>query len=625
VLSGEAPAIGALQSAGGRIFYEMRPPGAEGFALHVAERLGAPPRVLLDPATLGVGAAHVSLDWWSVAPDGRHVAYGLSTAGSEDSVLHVLAVESGETLAERIDRTPFAGPSWLPDGSGFFYNRLKAGPRGAVDSRQDSACWLHRLGQDARADRRVLARGMFDAVPMTPVELPWVITDPSSRWVLALAREGVRHANPLHAAPLAEVLAGTPTWRRIADVADSVTDFALVGDTVYLLSTRDAMNGRVLATSVLTGDAASAREIVAESDIVVERLHVARDALYVRGIEGGYGRLSRRSHDGGPVATVDLPYEGSVVGVYAATVEHEVHVALTGWLEPRSIWRLEPGGGLQDSGFPPPPAIDTSPYAVVRSTARARDGTRVPVSVIARRDVRRPASTLVSAYGAYQSVSGPVFNPRAFAFLDAGGVLATAHVRGGGEYGRAWWEAGKGPTKPNSWRDLIDACEHLIAEGWTTPERLAIRGVSAGGITAGRALTERPDLFAAAVLAVGVLNTLRAEYAPNGPPNVPEYGTVTEEAGFRALKVMDALHAVADGVPYPAVLLTHGLTDSRVEPWMSAKMAARLQAATASEAPVLLRVTADAGHGIGSTRTQLDEELSDVYAFVLWRTGGLGA
>jgi prolyl oligopeptidase len=217
-------------------------------------------------------------------------------------------------------------------------------------------------------------------------------------------------------------------------------------------------------------------------------------------------------------------------------------------------------------------------------------------------------------------VSGPVFNPRAFAFLDAGGVLVTAHVRGGGEFGKAWWEAGKGRTKPNTWRDLIDACAHLIAEGWTTPAQLAIRGGSAGGIAAGRALTERPDLFAAAVLAVGVLNTLRAEFAPNGPPNVTEYGTIADEQGYHALRAMDSLHAVADGVPYPAVLLTHGMTDSRVEPWMSAKMTARLQAASASEAPVLLRVTTDAGHGIGSTRTQLDEELADVYAFVLWRT-----
>jgi prolyl oligopeptidase len=218
-------------------------------------------------------------------------------------------------------------------------------------------------------------------------------------------------------------------------------------------------------------------------------------------------------------------------------------------------------------------------------------------------------------------VNAPYFNVRSIAFLEQGGVLATAHVRGGGEYGRRWWKAGQKLTKPNTWRDLINCCEALIRDGWTTPARLAIQGGSAGGITVGRALTERPALFAAVISDVGVSNPLRAEFSQNGPPNIEEFGTVTERDGFEALREMDALHAVRDGVRYPAVLLMTGLTDPRVAPWQVAKMTARLQEASASGNPVLLRVELEAGHGFGSTRTQVDAKRADEYAFVLWRAG----
>ncbi len=259
----------------------------------------------------------------------------------------------------------------------------------------------------------------------------------------------------------------------------------------------------------------------------------------------------------------------------------------------------------------------------MRTFATARDGTQVPLSVVARkglpRNGRNPA--LVSAYGAYQIVSSPHFSPRTLALLERGGVFATAHVRGGGEYGKRWWKGGQKLTKPNTWRDLIDCCEHLIKQRWTSKAALTIQGGSAGGITVGRALTERPDLFAGVISNVGVSNTLRAEFSQNGPPNIDEFGTVKEPDGFTGLRAMDALSHVKDGTRYPAVLLTVGMTDPRVEAWHGGKMAARLQKANRSLNPVLLRVEFDAGHGLGSTRSQIDDERADEFAFVLWRAG----
>jgi prolyl oligopeptidase len=237
-------------------------------------------------------------------------------------------------------------------------------------------------------------------------------------------------------------------------------------------------------------------------------------------------------------------------------------------------------------------------------------------------DGRNP--TLVNAYGAYQVSMTPYFSARGLAFLEQGGILAYAHVRGGGEYGRRWWKAGQKLAKPNTWRDLIACCEELVRQKWTTPKHLTIQGGSAGGIAVGRALTERPDLFAAVISNVGVSNTLRAEFSQNGPPNIDEFGTVSERAGYFGLKQMDAYHAVRDDVRYPAVLLTTGMTDPRVDPWQVAKMAARLQDVARRRPdrnPVLMRVDFDAGHGVGSTRQQRDAEAADEYAFALWRSG----
>jgi prolyl oligopeptidase len=267
-----------------------------------------------------------------------------------------------------------------------------------------------------------------------------------------------------------------------------------------------------------------------------------------------------------------------------------------------------------------------SPYASTRLFATAKDGTKVPVSVVYRKGMKRDGSapTLIDAYGSYGITSDAFFGPRFIAWLEQGGVWATAHVRGGGEFGREWHEGGRLLTKPNTWGDMIAAAEMLIADKWTSAAKLAIRGGSAGGITVGRVMTARPDLFAAVISEVGVSNTVRAEFSQNGPPNIPEFGSVTTADGFKGLYEMDSYLHVKDGTKFPAVMLTTGMTDPRVDPWQAAKMAARLQQATASGKPVLLRVDFQAGHGLGSTRAQRDEEYADFFAFILWQAGTAG-
>ena len=256
---------------------------------------------------------------------------------------------------------------------------------------------------------------------------------------------------------------------------------------------------------------------------------------------------------------------------------------------------------------------------------KSHDGVMVPLVILHRRGLKRDGAnpTLLDGYGAYGNENtSPQFAPSLLAWLERGGVFALAGVRGGGEYGEEWHLAGKGATKPNTWKDFIACAEYLVAQKYTSPAHLSGIGGSAGGILIGNAIAERPELFAAVVDQVGVNNALRAETTANGVPNIPEFGSVKTEEGFRALLGMDAYTKIRDGVKYPAVLLTTGINDPRVEPWMSAKMAARLQAASTSGKPILLRVDYDAGHGMGSTKKQRNEEMADAFAFLFAQLGG---
>jgi prolyl oligopeptidase len=625
--AGTAIAYG-VQSAGGNIYYQVRPAGADNFKLAVRKGMGGDERILIDPTTMkSDDGKHVSLDWWRASPDGRHVVYGLSPAGSENSVLHVMEVESMRVLTERIAGTQYASPSWLPDGSGFFYWRVADPARiGSAEYYKNSPSLLHRLGTDPKDDVLLMVRGKDSAVAIDEKEFPYIIASRSGDYAVLGIFGGVRRENPLYAAKLADVVAGRAAWKQVCTVADEVVDFAFDANDMYLLTTRGAPNGKVLRAPLAQAAYKDAAVVVPEGELVVEALALARDGLYLQDLDGGYHSVRKLGHDG-KLAAVALPWEGSISGMSANSAEDGLWLDGTGWLLPLTTFHHEPNdspnGRTARVDLAPPAALDLSGYEAARTFATARDGTKVPLSIVARkglkRDGRNPA--LVSAYGAYQIVSGPYFSPRTLALLERGGVFATAHVRGGGEYGKRWWKGGQKLTKPNTWRDLIDCCEHMIREGWTSRATLSIQGGSAGGITVGRALTERPDLFAGVISNVGVSNTLRAEFSQNGPPNIDEFGTVKDKDGFAGLLAMDALQHVRDGTRYPAVLFTVGMTDPRVEAWQGAKMAARLQKAPSSRNPILLRVEFEAGHGLGSTRSQVDDERADEFAFVLWRAG----
>lgn len=623
-LSGDAAATRRVQRGGPRLFFEQRPAGADNFKLFVRE--GGKQRVLIDPTALGANGAvgHWSLDWWEASPDGSHIAYGLSKDGSEDSVLHVLDVTSGRDLPERIANTQNATPQWLDDGSGFFYNQLT----GKVDTPErylDSQARFHRLGTDPASDPILMKRGSDANVVYERIQMPFVFTFTGSRHAI-LALSDVRPESRLFIAPVADALANRAHWTALATFEDEITAVDVDGDEVYLLANKGAPRGRILKVPAGAPSLSAAVEVVPQGPLVIETFARARDGLYLRIMDGGVGRLRRLGQDA-RVAEIPLPFDGTVGALEATALQDGILFSLQGWLTPPDIWSADSHGHVFATGLTPKPPIDVSPYESRRLFATAHDGTKIPYSLVYRRGLKLDGGTpaWISAYGSYGIAAyTPSFSARTLALIDAGFIVGYANVRGGGEYGREWHKAGQLANKPNTWRDLIAVCEDMCARHYTSPERLAIGGRSAGGITVGRAMTERPELFAAVIDGVGWSNPLRYVAEQNGYGEEPEWGAISDEAGYRALRSIDSYQAVKNGVAYPAVLLTTGVTDPRVAPFHVAKMAARLQAASSSGKPILLRVDFDAGHGVGSTRAQQDREAADTYAFLLWRTGVAG-
>ena len=622
-LSGDTVATRAVQRAQGKLFFEQRPLGADNFKLFVRD--GSQVRTLIDPTAMSqAGAGHVSLDWWRASPDGSRLVYGLSKDGSEDSVLHVMEIATGHDLPDQIPNTEGAHPSWLDDSSGFFYNQL-TGAVGTPERYLDSVARFHRIGTDPASDPILMKRGLTAEVSYERIQGPLIHTFRGSEYAV-LELSDVRPEMRLFIAPLADVLANKAHWTVIAGFEDEITDIELTEDSVYLLANHGTPRGRVMGTSVKNPTLSHAQELVPQSARVIESLARAKDGLYLKIMDGGIGRLERMDWNGN-VTEITLPFDGTLSALTTTANEDGAWFSFQGWLAAADFWLTDAAGHLQPSGLTPKPPIDVGSYESKRAFATAKDGTRIPYSLIYKKGIRLDGSnpTWISAYGSYgMAAYTPAFAARTLALIDAGFIVGYANVRGGGEYGREWHKAGQLTNKPNTWRDLIVVCEELCAKQYTSPARLAIGGRSAGGITVGRAMTERPDLFAAVIDGVGWSNPLRYVAEQNGYGEEPEWGAISQESGYRALKSIDSYHAVRDGVAYPAVLLTTGVTDPRVAPFHVAKMTARLQAASKSGKPILLRVDYDAGHGIGSTRAQQDREAADTYAFLLWQTGVKG-
>jgi len=615
--------IAGYASYGGRAFYEERVPGSDNFDLMVRDAAGT--RKIVDIARLRAehGGEPYAINYVLASPDGSKIAVGVSEGGSENAVLTVYDAASGKPIAGPVDRAEFGATAWTGDSKTLFFIRLKK--LGANETKLDKYKYATADAWNLKSEPvPVAGSGIGRGTAFTPEESPAVVLAPGSPTAFLLSINGVQNELKLWLAPAAAAANPGAPWKLFVDRSDGVTSIDSRGSEIFLLSHKDAPTFQVLALKADQKLSAARVLVKAEPDRVIEAIHAASDGLYVLTSRGAYSQLLRVPAGTARIEEIALPFKGHIGDTFSDPRHPGLTFEISSWVTPPTTFRYDPKSGrFTDLKLGVRGDIDPAAFTVSDLEARAHDGVMVPLSLVQPKGVAGPQITIVEAYGSYGISELADFSSRRAAAMEEGITYGICHVRGGGELGEAWRLGGKDANKHNTWQDLIACSEDLIARGITTKDKLFIIGGSAGGITVGRAMTERPDLFAGVIDVVPAANTLRAEFSPNGPPNIPEFGTVTTEAGFRNLYDMDTIQHVRAGVTYPAVMISTGLNDPRVSPWEPAKLEAALLASGTSN-PVLLRIDPEAGHGIGSTKTQTDELAADWIAFVFWRAGREG-
>lgn len=624
-LDNAAPRVRGVWQRGSLIFSLETEPGQDAYALYVRDNLAATKRLVVDPRKLADVGKTVAIDYWVPSPNGSRVAFGISQSGSEMAVLRVVETKTGKILPDAIDRARYASPSWIDENS-FFYKRDRKLPADAPATERFTKARVNRhvLGADPENDVTVFGNGVNPGIEIGEEAFPEVIVDGQSPYALGILSHGVQPNISVYIAAKKNVDGAKAPWKKIIDPKDEITDCELRGKHLYAISHHNASKSKVIRIALDKPDVDKAETIVAETAAIVKQIGAAKDALYIRKLDGGIGKLFRMPFDTHKAESIDLAMAGTV-SAFATNGDNDgTLVRVEAWTESPVLIALDPvKKQVEKTRIIPPSPVKFDNVVATEVLAKSADGTMIPLSIIHKKDLAQDGKnpTYLNGYASYGNVYGPFFDPISLAWLEKGHIMAYCHARGGGEYGEDWHDGGKLATKPNTILDFIACAEYLVQEKHTSPAHLAGQGTSAGGILIGGAVVRRPDLFGAAVMRVGMVNALRFEQIPIGPFNTSEFGTVKTKEGFDMLWNIDAYHGVVKGKPYPAVLLTTGITDPRVSPWQMAKMAARLQASTSSDKPVLLRVDFGSGHGLGTSKTQYAEEIADTFAFLEWQIG----
>lgn len=626
---------------GGKIFAMKAQPPKEQPVLVVFDSASDPKseRVVFDP-TAADAKGSTAIDFYVPTLDARRVAISLSQHGSEDGSLHIFDTATGKEVGDVVPRVNYAtaggSVAWNGDGSGFWYTRYPQGnERAADDINFYQQIWFHKVGTSASADRYTIGRD-FPRIAESELQ-----TSDDGRSVLLSVKNGDGGE--------AEHFLWTTNgqWTRVTRFADKIRDASFGGDgSLYLLSHANASNGKLLRVSTAHPQLANAKIVVdmtqklppqlpdglrpsskaasGRRDMSIEKFVAGRNTVYVAMMAGGPSELLTYDRSGKRIGEVPIPPISSVDELVRAGSD-DVLLRTASYTRPATWFRYNAATKtLKPAALQTKTSVDFSDAVVVREFAKSKDGTQVPLNIVYRRGLKRDGTnpTILTGYGGYSISERPAMSLPARLWLDAGGVVAYANIRGGGEYGEAWHEAGKMLVKQNVFDDFAACAQHLIARKYTSPARLAIRGGSNGGLLMGAVMTQHPELMRAVVSSVGLYDMPRFLRTPNGVFNTTEYGSPDDPEQFRAMMAYSPYHHVVDGTPYPAALFLTGDYDGRVDPMNSRKFVARLQAATSSSRPILLRTTSSAGHGIGTALSEAIAQTADVYSF-LWSELGM--
>jgi prolyl oligopeptidase len=579
--------------------------------LWVADAPGAEGRILIDPNTLSDDGT-TALSAIEVSEDGELVAYATSDAGSDWRTWRVRRTASGEDLPDTIGWSKFASAAWTHDGTGFVYGRYPEPPADAAYDapNRDMELRYHRLGDDPARDTLLLS---------TPDQPEWgfepAITA-DGRWLVLNVWRGTDPDNRVFVADLGAGIEAAEFERVIPEPDASYLLIEGLGSTLYLLTDRDAPRGRVAALDL--DRPGQLREVIGEGPDAIEQVRLVGGRLAVVTMHDAHHRLAIFETDGRHVIDVELPAIGTIESLAGHHDDAELYLTFVTFASPASVLAVDMAAGAVRQVGRQPLSWDPADYVTEQTFVRSADGTAVPLFLTHRRGVapdgRTP--TLLYGYGGFQISVGPMFKPEWLTWMERGGLLAVASLRGGGEYGRDWHDAGRLGNKQNVFDDFAACARWLATSGWTSPERIGISGRSNGGLLVGASITQHPELFGAAIAEVGVMDMLRFHRFTIGWGWTSDYGSADDPEQFRTLRAYSPLHNIRDDVVYPPTLVTTGDHDDRVVPGHSFKFAAALQAAQRGDGPIVIRIDTDAGHGVGKPVSKLVDERADVLAFL---------
>ena len=603
---------------GNRYFFRKNDGLQNQSVLYVQDGINSTPRVLIDPNTLSDDGT-VSLATTSVSPDGQWLAYALADGGSDWRSVRVKNIASGEDLLGSLENIKFSGMEWTKDSRGFFYSRYP-GKDGTFDDLANQKLYYHRIGTLQSEDVLVYER------PDQPKWGFYANVTEDGRHALIGTWKGAESKNRLAVLDLKD-----PDFPQFDGKVVSIVDNfesryeyeGSAGDEVFLFTTENAPRGKIVAVNLKRPAKKNWRTVRAEDADTIEGIGFIGGKLIVVAMRDAAHRLHVLSTRGTVEREIKLPGLGSISSISGEADDAEMFFGYESYLQPDTNYRVDLRSGKVAVFQQPTIDFDTSRFTTEQVFYQSKDGTRVPMFITYKKGLKRDGHnrTLLYGYGGFNISLTPGFSISRLGWLDAGGVLAVANLRGGGEYGEAWHKAGTRENKQNVFDDFIAAGEYLVANKWTMPHHLGIQGGSNGGLLVGAVSNQRPDLFAVALPAVGVMDMLRFHKFTIGWAWTPDYGSSDDPEGFEYLYAYSPLHNLKKGTDYPATLVTTADHDDRVVPGHSFKYAAALQAAHAGKDPVLIRIETRAGHGAGKPTSKRIAEAADLWAF-LWEYTG---
>lgn len=620
----QPPVISGRKFENGRFFYRKTMPGESVGKLYYREGMNGQEKLLFDPTTYIPGK---TLSIQGAEPDyeGKKIVIGYSEKGAEITTIRVMDVDTRQFLKDSIYPS-VGGGSWSFDNKSFFYGWIKSADNKDPQARLNPKTKRHSVGDDVAKDIDYFSNSSYPELNIDPSVYPFAFYNEDSRNYIFAGEGSVQSEMKMYYAPISQS-AGRIKWQVLCKPSDKlVRGMEIIGDDVYAITYNNAKNYKLVATNLQHPDWTNATTIAAEiPGQTLEYITHSKDFLFIVHSDGINYHLSKYNLTTKTTTDVKLPYSGTVNIFCLNTKTNDCNVGITSWTKPYTEFNYNAAtDAFSPSSFNKPPVYPAAytDLQVDEVQVKGHDGTMIPLSIIYKKGIKLDGSNtcLVNSYGAYSFSMTPYFGLLENSLAVRGVVVAFPHVRGGGEKGEAWYRAGFKTTKPNTWKDFISCAEYLVAKGYTSPGKMAGTGTSAGGVLISRAITERPDLFAAAICNVGCANAMRLEFSANGPVNIPEFGTVKDSIECKALYEMDGMQHVVPGTKYPALICVGGWNDPRVVPWQPGKFAAAVQNASVSGKPVLMKVNYDNGH-FTEDKSVTFANFADQFAFALWQCG----